>query len=88
MKNQRRQVDDDDGRVICSMSSVDGTAWQQKEIGPEGGYMETPRRGDPLTPSEARRFTFQAVLASLLIVSVFSVGWILFILFCTQIWFK
>ena len=88
MKNRKKQFEDDDGRVICSMSSVEGTAWQQQEPRPEGSYMENPGQGEPLTPSQARRFTFQAVLASLLIVSVFAVGWILFILFCTQIWFK
>ena len=88
MKNQKKQFDDDDGRVICNMSSVEGTSWQQKEPRPENRYMETPAQGEPLTRSEARRFTFQAVLASLLIVSVFAVTWILFILFCTQVWFK
>jgi hypothetical protein len=41
-----------------------------------------------MTRSEARRFTWYAVLAGRLIVAVFSATWVLFALFCTQIWFR
>jgi hypothetical protein len=88
MKKEMRQYDDDDGRVICSMD-VDGmprrAGLPQRTI---DSAVETPNTGDPLTRSEARRFTASALMAVLLIGTVFSATWILFTLFLTQIMFR
>jgi cell division protein FtsL len=48
----------------------------------------TPSTGDPLTRSEARRFTASALMAVLLIGTVFSATWIIFTLFLTKIMFR
>ena len=87
MKKQPRRYDDDDGRVICSMD-VEGTRWHDKAV--RRREIETRRvaQGEQMTRSEAWRYTWYAVLAGLLIVAVFAVTWVLFILFCTEIWFR
>ena len=88
MKKQPTQFEDDDGRVICSMD-VDGTPWRDRRVRPEAGI--TPPRnaaGHHMTSAEARKYSWYSLLAGLLIVLVFSVTWILFTLFCTQIWFR
>jgi len=87
MKNQQKQYDDDDGRVIASMD-VEGLRWHDKKVRQEQREARQVSHGDQMTRSESRRFTWYAVLAGLLIASVFSVTWVLFILFCTQVWFR
>ena len=87
MANNPRQVDDDDGRVICNMD-VEGMRWHDKRVRRESREARRVIQGDQMTKSEARQFTWYAVLAGLLIATVFSVTWVLFILFCTEIWFK
>lgn len=88
MKKEMRQYDDDDGRVICSMD-VEGmprrAGLPQRRM---DGAVELLNIGDPLTPSEARRFTASASMAVLLIGTVFSATWILFTLFLTKIMFR
>ncbi len=87
MKNQPKQYDDDDGRVICSMD-VDGTPWRDRRIRPEAGITTRGTARSQMTAAEARKYSWYSLLAGLLIVLVFSVTWILFTLFCTQIWFR
>ncbi len=87
MANNPRKYDDDDGRVICSMD-VEGMRWHDKRVRRENREARRISQGDQMTKSEARQFTWYAVLAGLLIAAVFSVTWILFILFCTEIWFR
>ena len=87
MTPKPKQYDDDDGRVICNMD-VDGTRIHDKRMRREQRQMPRVAQGDQMTKAEARQFTWYAILAGLLIASVFSVTWILFILFCTQIWFR
>jgi hypothetical protein len=87
MKLQAKKYDDDDGRVICNMD-VDGMRWQDKAA---RGKKNAPRQAaafDQMTKSEARQFTWYAIKAALFVASVFSVVWVLFILFCTQVWFR
>lgn len=43
---------------------------------------------EQMTDSEARRYTWNALLAGLLIVGVFAAVWVLFILFCIYVWFR
>jgi len=90
MKMQEKQYEDDDGRVVCGMD-VPGMPWHDKQFRRQSFFKRqsvhpTPR-GDAMTDSEARRYTWYAVLAGLLIVGVFSAVWVLFVLFCTKIWF-
>jgi len=87
MANKPKQYDDDDGRVICDMD-VEGMRWHDKRVRGEKREARRAARGDQMTKSEARQFTWYAVLAGMLIAAVFSVTWILFILFCTEIWFR
>jgi hypothetical protein len=90
MSSKPKQFDDDDGRVICDMD-VEGLGWKslkaRREMRPDNAVYKSPR-GEQLSRSEARRYNWYAILAGLVIVAVFSVTWILFVLFCTQIWFK
>ena len=87
MANKPKQYNDDDGRVICNMD-VEGMRWHDKRVRRENREARRVSQGDQMTKSEARQFTWYAVLAGLLIAAVFSVTWILFILFCTKIWFR
>jgi hypothetical protein len=90
MTRVSKKYDDDDGRVIANMD-VEGMRWHDRRKRPEEpqavkAYQGV--RGDPLTRSEARRYTWSAVLAGLVVVLVFSVTWVLFVLFLTQIVFR
>ncbi|MEN6579328.1 MAG: hypothetical protein ABFD05_01710 [Anaerolineaceae bacterium] len=89
MTRKLKQYDDDDGRVICDMD-VDGMRWHDKRLHDE--KPATPAasvaQGEQMTKSEARRYTFSAVLAGLTVALIFSAVWVLFILFCTKVWFR
>jgi hypothetical protein len=87
MKDQRKQYDDDDGRVICSMD-VDGMRWHGKRALHDLAPASASHTGVQMTASQARNYTGYSLLAGLLIVAVFSVTWILFTLFCTLVWFR
>ena len=87
MANKPKQYDDDDGRVICNMD-VSGMRWYDRPIRREISAASKGAHGDQLTRSGARLYTWYSLLAALLIVLVFSVTWVLFTLFCTQIWFR
>ncbi|HPS42170.1 MAG TPA: hypothetical protein PK040_06165 [Anaerolineaceae bacterium] len=88
MGQNPKQYDDDDGRVVCSMD-VEGMRWHDKRVRREQKAMRTAAvQGDQMTRSEMRRYNWYSILAGLSIVGVFSVVWVLFVLFCTQIWFK
>ncbi len=90
MRKEPKKYDDDDGRVICNMD-VEGMSWHDRRIRREKRAerrKSVEPRGGQMTKSEARRFTWYAVLAGLTIVAVFSLVWILFTLFLTQVWFR
>jgi hypothetical protein len=87
MKLRNKKFEDDDGRVICDMD-VDGLPWHDKRVRRENRAARNQVQAGQLTRSEARRYTWYAILAGLLVVSVFSITWILFVLFCTKIWFR
>jgi hypothetical protein len=93
---QKKQYDDDDGRVIVNMD-VEGMPWHNQGTRRERfGFLKktdkAPSRPNPMgngmTKSEARQYTWYYMLAGLTIGLVFSATWVLFILFCTQIWFR
>ncbi len=87
MKLQQKKYEDDDGRVICDMD-IEGLPWHDKRVSRENRAARNQAQAGQMTRSEARRYTWYAILAGLLVVSVFSVTWILFVLFCTEIWFR
>lgn len=87
MTKEPKKFDDDDGRVICDMD-VEGMRWHDQRARREKAAQRPVPQGDQLTQSESRRFTWNAILAGLSIVLVFSATWVLFILFCTQVWFR
>ncbi len=87
MKNKAKQYDDDDDLVICNMD-VDGMPWHDKRIHHEKTALLKNIQGEQVTKAEARLYTWYSILAGMLVVSVFSVTWILFTLFCTKIWFR
>jgi hypothetical protein len=87
MKKQTKKFEDDDGRVICSMD-VDGMRRHDKPARQPNTATPKIPQSYQMTRSESRRFTWNALLAGLLIASVFSVVWVLFVLFCTEIWFR
>ena len=92
-KGKPRQYEDDDGRVLCDMN-VPGMPWYDRERKKalkearrqERGADFTP--GERMTRSEARRYTCYALLAALCVVGIFSAAGVLFILFCTKVWFR
>lgn len=94
MQNQKKQYDDDDGRTIVSMD-VDGTPWHDRNVNfAERQAQDLGRRqkvamyGERMTGSEARRYTFYAMLAGLALTAALATVWILLVLFMTQVWLK
>ena len=79
----------DDGRTIVSMN-VEGMPWYAPgRHGQRPAQQEQhPREETTLTREQSRYYTWGAVKAALLVVGVICAGIALFILFCTEIWFK
>ena len=79
----------DDGRTIVNMN-VEGMPWHAP--GARGhrpaGQEQKPKEEITLTREESRYYTWGAIKAALVVVGVICAGIALFILFCTEIWFK
>lgn len=86
MAKQRKQYDDDDGRVIASMN-VDGMPWYQRSQRFDRNRREQASDFSDLTKEENREIVKGAMKAGLLIAGVFILAMLLFILFCLYIWF-
>lgn len=89
MARKPKQYEDDDGRTIVDMD-IEGMKWHDRRVRRDKREEKSSanKHKYQMTKSEALRYTFYAVLAGLLIVLVFSVVWILFTLFATQILFR
>lgn len=87
MKRDPKKYDDDDGRVICNMD-VEGMRWHDQRTRREQNAAREFSLGEQMTSSEARLYTWYAVLAGLFFVLIFSSTLVLFILFCTKVWFR
>lgn len=87
MNPQPGKFDDDDGRVICNMD-VEGMRWHDKPARRKETELRPVSQVGQMTRSEARRYTWYALRAGLVVAGIFSVVWVLFILFCTQVWFR
>ena len=87
MRKKPKLPDYDDGRTIAPMN-VDGMPWFVNETDAQ----KTPsENGDPqplkLTRREMGLMVGGVVLAVLAVGGIFLVGYFLFILFCTNVWF-
>lgn len=81
MSKKKKNEMEDDGRVIAPMN-VEGMPWYTP-------YKTTSEKEkQPLDKRESRQFMFSALLATLLIGSVFIVGMFLFILFSIHVWLR
>jgi hypothetical protein len=89
MARKPKQYDDDDGRTIVSMD-VEGMKWHDRQVRKEkrDDRSANRSRANQMTKSETRRFMWYAILAGLTVALVFSVVYILFILFATQVWLR
>ena len=92
MTDMGKQIFEDDGRTICSMN-VEGmpdSAFipsRRRETGPEAEQRKTKRiEEDAMTPKEARRYSWYAVLAGLSVVGVVGGGTVLFIFILWLLW--
>ena len=86
MAKQRKQYEDDDGRVIASMN-VDGMPWYQRSQRFDRNKREQASDFSDLTKEESREIVKGAMKAALLIAGVFILAMLLFILFCLSVWF-
>jgi hypothetical protein len=87
-KKAKEFANDDDGRVIAPMN-VDGMPWYTKGSKREEEESATaPEPPQPLTFRENLAFMTGVLKASLLVTLVFVGALFLFILFCTNVWFR
>ena len=82
-----KKHDDDDGRVICNMN-VEGMPWHDKRVIKGKSATQPGSQAQQMTRLETLRYAWYSILAGLLIVLVFSAIWVLFVLFCTEVWFR
>ena len=88
MAKQRKQYDDDDGRVVADMN-VDGMPWYIREHKPwTQRFASSSQNQDQLTAAEERALIWGAMKAGLLIAGVFILAALAFILFCLFVWFR
>ncbi len=89
---ESKPAHEDDGRVICSMDVEGmpqrGFAWKFVHRRREQAPVWPASHPNQLTPTEARYYTASSLLAGLSVVLVYAVAMVLFILFCTNIWFR
>lgn len=87
MKKIKKQTEEiDDGRVIAPMN-VDGMPWHNADK--QDAVEKSPQfSADELSPEGKRAFAWGVFKAVLLILLCFVGVYTLFILFCTNIWFK
>jgi len=85
VNRKKQQFEDDDGRVICSM---DGINSHTKRFWDRNNPAEHTQINTDMTNAEVRSFTASALLAALMIGTVFSLTWVLFTLFLTKVVFR
>ena len=80
----RKNYADDDGRVIANMNVEGMPDYSPHQPLSDSNGQELP----PPTKAEMRSLMANAVLAALAIAGVFILAMFLFILFCTEVWFR
>lgn len=81
---RKKIYDDDDGRIIANMN-IEGTPWYVP--GKHGDANPVSEENMP-GKKEMFHIIMGALAAGLLIGIVFIAAFFLFILFCTEVWFK
>lgn len=90
----KKEYDDDDGRVISDMSFTTQTHWYDSFSAHRDKKDKGPRKQSlaeaniVLSKDETRSYIFSALLAGLSIGFAFLGSFYLFILFCIHVWFK
>jgi hypothetical protein len=93
---KKRKYEDDDGRRIADMSTVEtpndpllgGGSFRKKErLGQREADPQAPG-SPPLDKKETRRIVFYALRAGLLIGLIFIGAALIFLLFCRYVWFR
>ncbi len=84
MSKKRKQYDDDDCRTVANMN-VDGMPWYVERANKAS---KSNDNGIQMSKTEERAMLRGVVLATLAVTGIFVLGGLLFILFCTNIWFK
>ena len=80
--------DDDDGRVIYSMEALDAVSPRRRPF-PHRAKDKAKRGGDDgLTKDELRWLMGGAVRAALAVGLIFAAALVIFVLFCTKVWFR
>jgi len=82
MHMKKQEYAEDDGRVIADMSLLDNKPARKTD------ERATKAPGVEMSKAELRSVTLHAVLAGLVIAGIFLAAVALFILFCTNIWFR
>ncbi len=85
MPKERKRYDDDDGRTIAKMN-VDGMPWYASGKSRASGQDENGQA--EISGGEKISFVWGVLKAALLVTAIFAAGYLLFILFCTNIWFN
>ncbi len=90
-KTQKKQFEEDDGRTIVNMDVV-GMPWYEQRRAVdrriERESSQTSPFGTGMTDRELKLYTWGALKAGFLVVSVFAVTWILLVLFLTKVVFR
>ena len=86
-----RKKDDfyDDGRTVADMSCFeDQGVLSKRRFKQKDKTAPAKSSSDEISPEDRRIYLKTAMIATLLIASIFIVACALFILFCQHIWFK
>ena len=81
--SRRKAREDDDGHVVANMN-VEGMPWYR----PGPSEPSSPSAGEPLSRHETLLIMLSSMKWAFLATAALSVCGILFILFCTKVWFK
>jgi hypothetical protein len=79
---KQRNLIEDDGRTVASMN-VEGMPWYVPNQ-----IQDERSRVTLMDKRQARQAIFGALGAGLTVVGVISLGIVLFVLFCTKVWFS
>ncbi|EET62208.1 hypothetical protein BRYFOR_05872 [Marvinbryantia formatexigens DSM 14469] len=90
MRSNKKQYDDDDGRIIADMSALSPGGGRKRFASPEKEQEESGREERPwedtFTKEERRMYTLGALKAALLIAMVFIIGLGLVTAFLLFLW--
>lgn len=83
-RNKPKPIDGDDGHTVAPMN-VDGMPWY---IPAEQRLTRSSEQSEPLDRKARRGMLLGVLAASFAVAAVFGIVFLLFILFCTNVWFQ